>query len=214
MRDSHSTSPLTFFFLVLPMGISAGYVGVTMPFILTRAGFSVGAAAAIVAAVFPAEAHPDSSGSSGRSHDDGLHLPGGGHARCASDRRVDGAHRCGRKEGTSVWLVSGGEPRRFWAWRGRGRVARGPLLEPGCRHAARAGDALVCRRAFFCSGRAANTWRTAWSENARHREGLSRFCPLAHRASHHCSGELSDRCGGSLKSLVCDCARLARLPRY
>src|ERR1700687_2653110 len=49
MRDSHSTSPLTFFFLVLPMGISAGYVGVTMPFILTRAGFSVGAAAAIVA---------------------------------------------------------------------------------------------------------------------------------------------------------------------
>src|ERR1700736_4525991 len=49
MRDSHSTSPLTFFFLVLPMGISAGYVGVTLPFILTRAGFSVGAAAAIVA---------------------------------------------------------------------------------------------------------------------------------------------------------------------
>jgi PAT family beta-lactamase induction signal transducer AmpG len=49
MRDSHSTSPLAFFFLVLPMGISAGYVGVTLPFILTRAGFSVGAAAAIVA---------------------------------------------------------------------------------------------------------------------------------------------------------------------
>ena len=49
MRESHSTSPFTFFFLVLPTGISAGYVGVTLPFILTRAGFSVGAAAAIVA---------------------------------------------------------------------------------------------------------------------------------------------------------------------
>jgi MFS transporter, PAT family, beta-lactamase induction signal transducer AmpG len=34
---------------VLPMGISAGFVAVTLPFVLTRAGFSVGAAAAIVA---------------------------------------------------------------------------------------------------------------------------------------------------------------------
>jgi PAT family beta-lactamase induction signal transducer AmpG len=49
MRESHSTSPLIFFFLVLPMGISSGYVGVTLPFILTRAGFSVGTAAAVVA---------------------------------------------------------------------------------------------------------------------------------------------------------------------
>jgi len=38
-----------FFFLVLPTGISAGFVGVTLPFVLTRAGFSVAAAAAIVA---------------------------------------------------------------------------------------------------------------------------------------------------------------------
>ena len=41
--------PFMFFFLVLPMGISAGFVGVTLPFVLTRAGFSVTAAAAIVA---------------------------------------------------------------------------------------------------------------------------------------------------------------------
>jgi MFS family permease len=49
VRESRSTSPVTFFFLVLPTGISAGFVGVTLPFVLTRAGFSVGAAAAIVA---------------------------------------------------------------------------------------------------------------------------------------------------------------------
>ena len=41
--------PFMFFFLVLPTGISAGFVGVTLPFVLTRAGFSVAAAAAIVA---------------------------------------------------------------------------------------------------------------------------------------------------------------------
>jgi MFS family permease len=38
-----------FFFLVLPYGISAGFVSVTLPFVLTRAGFSVAASAAIVA---------------------------------------------------------------------------------------------------------------------------------------------------------------------
>jgi MFS family permease len=44
-----STSPAAFFFLVLPYGISAGFVNVTLPFVLTRAGFSVAAAATIVA---------------------------------------------------------------------------------------------------------------------------------------------------------------------
>ena len=43
------TRPFIFFLLVLPTGISAGFVGVTLPFELTRAGFTVGAAAAIVA---------------------------------------------------------------------------------------------------------------------------------------------------------------------
>jgi MFS family permease len=49
MREGFHTRPFIFFFLVLPMGISGGFVGVTLPFVLTRAGFSVGAAAAIVA---------------------------------------------------------------------------------------------------------------------------------------------------------------------
>src|SRR5580704_2961040 len=49
MHEGLRTRPLIFFFLVLPMGISFGFVGVTLPFVLTRAGFSVGAAAAIVA---------------------------------------------------------------------------------------------------------------------------------------------------------------------
>jgi PAT family beta-lactamase induction signal transducer AmpG len=49
MNQGSRTRPFIFFFLVLPMGISAGFVGVTLPFVLTRAGFSVGAAAAIVA---------------------------------------------------------------------------------------------------------------------------------------------------------------------
>jgi MFS family permease len=44
-----TTAPFTFFLLVLPTGISAGFASVTLPFVLTRAGFSVSAAAAIVA---------------------------------------------------------------------------------------------------------------------------------------------------------------------
>src|SRR5262245_53201439 len=36
-------------FLVLPYGISAGFVGVTLPFALTRAGFPVAMSASIVA---------------------------------------------------------------------------------------------------------------------------------------------------------------------
>jgi PAT family beta-lactamase induction signal transducer AmpG len=45
-----STSPPIVFFLVLPYGISAGFISVTIPFVLTQAGFSVAAAATIVAA--------------------------------------------------------------------------------------------------------------------------------------------------------------------
>jgi MFS family permease len=44
-----STPPFTFFFLVLPYGISSGFVSITLPFFLTSAGFSVAAAGAIVA---------------------------------------------------------------------------------------------------------------------------------------------------------------------
>src|SRR6267378_4725034 len=49
MRKLASTAPVTFFFLVLPYGISSGFVSVSLPFILTRAGFSVAIAASIVA---------------------------------------------------------------------------------------------------------------------------------------------------------------------
>lgn len=49
MRKSGSTAPVTFFFLVLPYGISSGFASITLPFILTRAGFSVATAASIVA---------------------------------------------------------------------------------------------------------------------------------------------------------------------
>lgn len=48
-RDRASTAPITFFFLVLPYGISSGFVSITLPFFLTGAGFSVAAAGAIVA---------------------------------------------------------------------------------------------------------------------------------------------------------------------
>ena len=37
------------FFLLLPYGISLGFASITLPFFLTRAGFSVACAAAIVA---------------------------------------------------------------------------------------------------------------------------------------------------------------------
>lgn len=49
MRDKESPAPITFFFVVLPFGISNGFLGVTLPFVLTQAGFSVAAAGAIVA---------------------------------------------------------------------------------------------------------------------------------------------------------------------
>jgi hypothetical protein len=44
-RDS--TAPITFFALVLPYGISSGFISATLPFILTREGYSVAAAGAI-----------------------------------------------------------------------------------------------------------------------------------------------------------------------
>jgi hypothetical protein len=49
MRDRKSTHPFAFFFLVLPYGISSGFVSITLPFVLTRVGFSVALAASIVA---------------------------------------------------------------------------------------------------------------------------------------------------------------------
>ena len=49
MRDPAATKPLTFFFLVLPYGISSGFVSIALPFILTRDGFPVATAASIVA---------------------------------------------------------------------------------------------------------------------------------------------------------------------
>ncbi|PYK42170.1 MAG: hypothetical protein DME46_12160, partial [Verrucomicrobia bacterium] len=48
-RARQSTAPVTFFFLVLPYGISSGFVSITLPFVLTRAGFSVAMASSIVA---------------------------------------------------------------------------------------------------------------------------------------------------------------------
>ena len=47
--SGRSTSPLTIFFLVLPYGISGGFASVTLPFVLTQAGFPVALSASIVA---------------------------------------------------------------------------------------------------------------------------------------------------------------------
>jgi hypothetical protein len=49
MPHRETTKPFVFFFLVLPYGISSGFVSITLPFVLTRAGFSVATAASIVA---------------------------------------------------------------------------------------------------------------------------------------------------------------------
>src|SRR5436190_15439878 len=43
MRDRDSTRPFVFFFLVLPYGISSGFVSITLPFVLTRVGIFGGA---------------------------------------------------------------------------------------------------------------------------------------------------------------------------
>src|SRR5262245_50876225 len=49
MHAIRSTSPVTFFFLMLPRGISGGFVTVTLPFALTREGFPVAVTASIMA---------------------------------------------------------------------------------------------------------------------------------------------------------------------
>jgi hypothetical protein len=49
VRQRESTAPFVFFFLVLPYGMSSGFVSIALPFILTRAGLSVATAASIVA---------------------------------------------------------------------------------------------------------------------------------------------------------------------
>lgn len=49
MRDRQFSSPLTYFFLMFPSGISTGFLSVTLPFIFTRAGVPVATTAAVVA---------------------------------------------------------------------------------------------------------------------------------------------------------------------
>jgi MFS transporter, PAT family, beta-lactamase induction signal transducer AmpG len=49
MPRRDTINPVVFFFLVLPYGISSGFVSITLPFVLTRAGFSVATAVSIVA---------------------------------------------------------------------------------------------------------------------------------------------------------------------
>jgi hypothetical protein len=44
MPHRETAKPFIFFFLVLPYGISSGFVSITLPFVLTRAGFSVATA--------------------------------------------------------------------------------------------------------------------------------------------------------------------------
>lgn len=44
-----STNPVAFLFLCLPYGISGGFIGVTLPYLLVHQGFSVAGAAAITA---------------------------------------------------------------------------------------------------------------------------------------------------------------------
>lgn len=49
MQDERHSNPFAYFFLVLPYGISNGFVSITLPFVLVREGFSVAAAASVVA---------------------------------------------------------------------------------------------------------------------------------------------------------------------
>ena len=46
---ARATSPFAFFILVLPYGISGGFASITLPFVLTQAGFPVALSASIVA---------------------------------------------------------------------------------------------------------------------------------------------------------------------
>ena len=49
MLKRDTTRPVTLLFLLLPYGISTGFASITLPYFLTRAGFSVASASAIVA---------------------------------------------------------------------------------------------------------------------------------------------------------------------
>src|SRR5437870_11421332 len=49
MHDRESTHPFVFFFLVLPYGISSGFVSITLPVVRVSAGLSVALAASIAA---------------------------------------------------------------------------------------------------------------------------------------------------------------------
>jgi len=52
MTDKTFTKPFYFFFLVIPQGLSQGFVSVALPFLLTQHGFSVVATSGIVALAF------------------------------------------------------------------------------------------------------------------------------------------------------------------
>ena len=52
MKEQPRANPSAYFFLVLPYGISNGFVSIMLPFVLVREGFSV--AAAVVALGFSA----------------------------------------------------------------------------------------------------------------------------------------------------------------
>jgi len=49
IHDGHPSPPLVYFFLVLPWGISGGFLIVTLPFVLSELEWSVGAIATLVA---------------------------------------------------------------------------------------------------------------------------------------------------------------------
>lgn len=48
-REPHLSNPLSYLFLVLPYGISSGFCTITLPFVLVHHGYSVAAAASVVA---------------------------------------------------------------------------------------------------------------------------------------------------------------------
>ena len=49
MCDGRSSNPIAYLFLVLPFGISNGFISITLPFVLVHLGFSVAGAASVVA---------------------------------------------------------------------------------------------------------------------------------------------------------------------
>ena len=49
MPDARRSNPITYLFLLLPYGISSGFCTITLPYVLVRHGFSVAAAASVVA---------------------------------------------------------------------------------------------------------------------------------------------------------------------